>query len=188
MIISLILTITISFSYDSYHQIQLGFQVQGIRRKKVLKKKYTHTHTHTNTYTYTYISIFVYWKKERKWNSRPTLFNPMDCSPPDSSVHGILQARILEQVAILFSRGSSQSRNQTQISHTAGRFFTSWATREAHLFIRLAKKFIWVFLLNIMEKTQTNFDQPNIYIYIYIYIYMLHIYHYNYNIYIYIDR
>ena len=46
-------------------------------------------------------------------------------------VHGILQARILEWVAVLFSRGSSQSRDWTQVSHIAGRFFTSWATREA---------------------------------------------------------
>ena len=46
------------------------------------------------------------------------------CSPPSSSVHGILQARILEWVAISFSRGSFPPRNQTQISCTAGRFFT----------------------------------------------------------------
>jgi len=48
----------------------------------------------------------------------------MDCSPLDSSVHGIVQARILEWVAIPFSRGSSQTRNQTQISWAAGIFFT----------------------------------------------------------------
>ena len=47
----------------------------------------------------------------------------------DSTVHGILQARILEWVP--FSRVSSQSRGQTQVSHIAGGFFTSWATREA---------------------------------------------------------
>ena len=49
----------------------------------------------------------------------------------DYAVHGILQARILEWVAIPFSRGSSQPRDQTQVSRTAGKFFTSWATREA---------------------------------------------------------
>ena len=49
----------------------------------------------------------------------------------DFTVHGILQARILEWVAVPFSRGSSQPRDQTQVSHIAGRFFTSWATREA---------------------------------------------------------
>ena len=55
----------------------------------------------------------------------------MDCSPPGFSVHGILQARILEWIAIPFSRGSSQPRDQTQVSHITGRFFTIWA-REAH--------------------------------------------------------
>ena len=49
----------------------------------------------------------------------------------DYTVHGILQARILEQVAFPFSRGSSQPRDQTQVSSIAGGFFTSWATREA---------------------------------------------------------
>ena len=108
--------------------------------------------------------------------SCPTLHDPMDCSPPGSSVHGILQARVLEWVAIAFSelccsnqqgkseshsvvfdslqphglyspwnypgqntgvgtfpffRGSSQPRDWTQVSHIAGRSFTSWATREA---------------------------------------------------------
>ena len=56
---------------------------------------------------------------------------PGDCSPPGSSVHGILQASILEWVAISFSRGSSQSKNRTQVSCIVGRFFTNWATREA---------------------------------------------------------
>ena len=54
----------------------------------------------------------------------PTLCDPMDCSLPDSSVHGILQARILEWVAIPFSRASSQPRDQTWVSCIAGRFFT----------------------------------------------------------------
>ena len=65
--------------------------------------------------------------------SWPTLCDPMNCSPPGSSSHGILQARILEWVAIPFSRGSSQPRDRTPVSHTAGRFFTVWATREACL-------------------------------------------------------
>ena len=54
----------------------------------------------------------------------PILCNSMDCSPPGSSVHGILQARVLEWIAIPFSRGSSQPRDQTQVSHILGRFFT----------------------------------------------------------------
>ena len=52
--------------------------------------------------------------------------------PQDYTVHGILQARILEWVALPCCRRSSQPRDQTQVSRIAGRFFTSWATREAH--------------------------------------------------------
>ena len=59
-----------------------------------------------------------------------TLCDPMDCSPPGSSLHGILQARILEWVAISFSRGSSQPRDWTCVSCIAGRFFTIWVTGE----------------------------------------------------------
>ena len=52
----------------------------------------------------------------------------------DYAVHVILQAKILECVAFPFARGSSQPRDQTQVSHIAGRFFTSWATREPQEF------------------------------------------------------
>ena len=55
----------------------------------------------------------------------------MNYSPPGSSVHGISQTRTLEWVAISFSRGSSQPRDRTQVSHSAGRHFNLWATREA---------------------------------------------------------
>ena len=57
----------------------------------------------------------------------------MDCSPPGSYVHEILQATILEWAAISFSMGSSQPRDRTQVSCTAGRFFTDWATRKAQV-------------------------------------------------------
>ena len=60
-----------------------------------------------------------------------TLCNPMDCSQPDSSVHGISQTRILEWVAIFFFRRSYQLRDQTCVSCIADRFFTVWVTREA---------------------------------------------------------
>ena len=60
-----------------------------------------------------------------------TLYGPKDGSPPGSSVHGILQARILKWVAISFCRGSSQPRDQTQASCIAGEFFTVWANKEA---------------------------------------------------------
>ena len=55
----------------------------------------------------------------------------MDCSLPGSSIHEILQARILEWVAISFSRGSSQPRDRTWVSLIGGRRFNLWATREA---------------------------------------------------------
>ena len=73
----------------------------------------------------------VYWP----WSlSHVLLFcNPVDCCSPDSSVHRIPQARILEWVAIPFSGGSSQPRDWTWVSCTAGGgFFTVWATREVH--------------------------------------------------------
>ena len=65
--------------------------------------------------------------------SCPTLCDPVDCSPPGYPVHGILQARTLEWVAIPFSVGYSQLRDQTQVSCIAGRCFTIWATREVHI-------------------------------------------------------
>ena len=64
----------------------------------------------------------------------------MDCSPPGSSVHRILQARILEWVAISFSRGPSRPRNWTQVSCMVGRFFTDWASREALSWVSFAAK------------------------------------------------
>ena len=59
--------------------------------------------------------------------------DPMDCSLPGFSDYGILQARILEWIAISFSRGSSRLRNWTQLSCVAGRFFTDRAVRETLL-------------------------------------------------------
>ena len=60
-----------------------------------------------------------------------TICSFMDCSLPSSSVHGILQARLLEWVATPFSRVCSWCRYQTQVSCIVGRFFTIWATKEA---------------------------------------------------------
>ena len=69
----------------------------------------------------------------------PTFHNLMDCSPPDSSVHWILQEKILEWVAIPFSKGSSQPKDRTHVSYTTGRFFTISAPREAHVYIQSSK-------------------------------------------------
>ena len=64
----------------------------------------------------------------------PTLCDPVNCSPPGSSVQGIFQARILEWVAISFSRGFSRPRDWTQVSCTAGRVFIDSATRETQIY------------------------------------------------------
>ena len=58
-------------------------------------------------------------------------------NPMDYTLYGIFQARILEWVAFPFSRGSSQSRDQTQVSWITGRFFTNWAIREAQFIFYL---------------------------------------------------
>ena len=75
--------------------------------------------TYSKKYMYIYIDI---WSEVKITWLFPTLCNPMDYT-----VHGILQARILEWVTFPFSRGSSQPRDQTQVSCIAGGFFTSWA-------------------------------------------------------------
>ena len=98
-----------------------------------------------NIYSFMYLFISVIKKKKilsfvTTWMDLETIVLtdikvkvaqscPTLCNPMDYTVHRILQARILEWVAIPFSRGSSQSRDQTQVSHIAGSFFTSWATR-----------------------------------------------------------
>ena len=63
--------------------------------------------------------------------SRVRLCDPMDCGPPGSSVRGMFQARMLEGVALSFSRGSSPPRDRTGVSFIAGGLSTIWATREA---------------------------------------------------------
>ena len=75
-------------------------------------------------------------KESEVTQSYPILCDPLECSPQGSSVHGSFQARVLEWVAISFSRGSSKPRDQTRVSHIAGRCFTIWATRESFPSIR----------------------------------------------------
>ena len=71
----------------------------------------------------------LYWHESEVTQSCPTLCDPMDCSLPDSSVHRIFQARILEWVAVSFSRRSSPPRDRTRVSRIVERRFTIWATR-----------------------------------------------------------
>ena len=79
--------------------------------------------------------------------SCPTLCNPMDWSLPGSSVHGTLQARIMEWVAITFSRVSSQPRDQTQLSCIASRWFTTEPPEKPlNPILRLLKKNLFLIL------------------------------------------
>ena len=71
--------------------------------------------------------------------SCPTLCDPTNCRPPGFSVHGILQARTLEWIAIPFSRGSSWPRDRTLVSCIAGRLFTVWATGKSLHFLNVFK-------------------------------------------------
>ena len=87
-----------------------------------------------------------------KWSeaaqSYLTLCDPMDCSLPGSSLHGILQARVLGWVVISFCRGSSQPRDQTRASCIPGRHFNLWTTREAPGFSKI--------MLNLLCLCSTN--------------------------------
>ena len=79
--------------------------------------------------------------------SCPTLCHPVDCSPPGFSLQGLLQARILEWVVISFSRGSSQPRDQTWVSHITGTRFNLWPTRDWNLPLKTEnplKSFKWL--------------------------------------------
>ena len=79
----------------------------------------------------------------------PTLCDSMDCSLSHSSVHGILQVRVLEWVAISFSRGSSWPGDWTWVSCIAGRFLTNWATREAQQIIgNDLSVYLWILKLH----------------------------------------
>ena len=76
------------------------------------------------------ISVTLEQKESEVAQSCPTLCNPIDCSLPGSSVHGIFQVLVLDWIAVSFSRGSSQPRDWTQVSRIVDRRFTIWATRE----------------------------------------------------------
>ena len=103
-----------------------------------------------------YINKLLYYFQTLDFRSCPTLCYSMDCSPPDSSVHGILQVRILEWVAIPFSRGSSWTKDQILVSCIAGRFFMVWATREALIILFWNLRFqvkVYKFLILSMQIT-----------------------------------
>ena len=97
-----------------------------------IDKEVEYTHTYTDIYTCIYICMYVcIWK----WSESESCLVMSLCDPMYYIVHWILWARILEWVAFPFSRGSFQPRDGNQVSQIAGRFFTSWATREAYVCI-----------------------------------------------------
>ena len=137
-----------------------GSSVHGILQARILEwvaisfshvKCWWGIKLHSNIYAETgpfYQWIFK-WKKVLVNHLCPTLCDPLDCRVPGSSVHRILQARVLEWVAISYSRGSSWPMDGSQVSYTAGRFFTFWATREAQLQIlwrKLSKRLFHLYL------------------------------------------
>ena len=89
------------------------------------------------------------------------LCNSMDCNPPGSSVHGLLQTRILEWVAILFSKGSSWPRDWTWVSCIASSFFTVWATREARDFLCVLSLVLPIFLTYLLSLHYLDFLGQN---------------------------
>ena len=98
---------------------------------------------------YPTVSVWTYYESESASCSACLTL----CDPMDYTVHGILQARILQWVAFPFSRGSSQPRDWTQVSYTAGRFFTSWATRETTI---VETTFGWILLELVAENILTQ--------------------------------
>ena len=129
---------------------------------------YTSIYRHV-VYTYrdacTVIHINIYVLCCTKLLSDVQLFvTPMDCSPPGTSVHVDSPGKNTGWVTVPFSRGSSQPRDQNQVSHIAGEFFTIWATRE---YIQLYNMYLYLYIW------------VDIYACIYIYLLVLFIVYYN---------
>ena len=104
------------------------------------------------------------WHQPREWVSEwspsvmSTLCDLMDCSLSGSSVHGIFQARVLEWVAISFSRRSSQPRNQTCVSCVASGFFPHWAIRKAPIKDRQVTKWKWKWSCSVVSDSATSWS------------------------------
>ena len=114
----------------------------------------SHTHTHTHTYMYVYVCMCA-----KSFQSCTTIWNPMHCSPPDSSVHRILQARILEWIAMPSSRESSQPRDGTWIFKSpalAGGFFTASATWEAYIYLYIYNIYLYIYIYILLYITYTH--------------------------------
>ena len=121
---------------ESHGQRRLvGYSPWGCKKldttERACVRVYTHTHTHPwISYIHLNHLVLVVSPETKESEVKVAQLCPTLCHPMDYIVHGTLQARILEWVTFPFSRGSFQSRDWTQVSRIAGRFFTSWATRE----------------------------------------------------------
>ena len=126
--------------------IWIGSLFYGLRDCLFLSPSFGHLYTATPSYWSPGLGLFkaqclyslLFIQKLAQYAyvcmaSHVQLCDPMDCSPPGSSVHGILQGGILHWVAIPFSRGSFQFRDGTRVFCIEDRFFTIWTTREAQL-------------------------------------------------------
>ena len=111
---------------------QVTLQILGYSSEQFGQKSLLHWQSYS----------IVKWSEEVA-QSCLTVCDPMDCSLQGSSVHGIFQARVLEWVAISFSRGSSRLRDQTQVSHIAGRWFAVWAPEKPILCARKCITVMW---------------------------------------------
>ena len=124
---------------DSSHEIKNTYSLEkdyDQPRQHIKKQRHYFANKVLSSQSDGFPSSHVWmWEKWRKWKwSLSVMSNslqPMNCTPPGSSLHGILQARVLERGAISFSRGSSRPRDQNWVSHIPGRRFNLWATREA---------------------------------------------------------
>ena len=122
---------------ETFETLSLGvlpksaIAIQSLSRHSLVRTHYSRNHTKCWGYSHVRQGACkaptLAERESEVAQSCPTLCDPMDCSLSGSSVHGIFQARVLEWIAISFSRGSSQPRSRTQVSCIAGRHFTVWA-------------------------------------------------------------
>ena len=106
-------------------------------------------------------SYGLHYLPERKWKGKVTQSCPTLCDPMDYTVHGILQAWILEWVAFPFSRGSSQPRDRSQVSHITGGFFTRRATTEVHTLPDIAQIHVQLLPLHLDPKSSSQTAPPS---------------------------
>ena len=125
--------------FSCYNSIFLNFTTNTLKRTFLFIPSTIYSiYTCIQYYCIQNIQYFLTISPQRKSGFYDTtLCDPMDCSLPGSSVHGIFQAIVLEWIAISFFRGSYQPRDRTRVSRIVNRRFTVWATREVLWYILL---------------------------------------------------